>query len=71
IRVQTPEKEHSLSIWPQLSLEYIDGKTGEVTEQSRLLGYYGLLNEKDFVLIQDKNMQKILWAYDFFFQEPE
>jgi hypothetical protein len=69
IRVQTPEKVHTLAVYPQLSLEYVDGKTGEVTEESRVLGYYGLLNEQDFILIQEQNMRKLLWAYDFFFRE--
>jgi hypothetical protein len=69
IRVQTPDRTHTLSVYPQLSLEYVDGKTGEVTEESRVLGYYGLLNERDFILIQEQNIRKLLWAYDFFFFE--
>lgn len=45
-----------------------DPKTGAVSPAPDVERYYALVNDKEFMLIQNRVFSKIFWAYDFFFK---
>lgn len=62
-------QRYSLKLFPQLQNTVVDPKTGLTDENQHVGGYYGWLNEEDFILVQGQNAQKMLWGYNFFFNE--
>ncbi len=58
----------TVKLFPQYADPIIDVKTGDVRYEETVQTYYALLNEEDFLVLQNTNIDKVLWGYSFFFE---
>jgi hypothetical protein len=57
-----------LDLYPIMPKQQFDTKTGETIPLGEIENYYALLNEEDFIVVSQKIIQNLLWAYDYFYE---
>ncbi|MEM1215997.1 MAG: DUF4340 domain-containing protein [Bacteroidota bacterium] len=64
----TQGKEYSLKLWPDHAEASVDPKTGVVINPKEVTSFYALNQDNDFLVMQNRVLNKFLWSYDFFFR---
>jgi len=59
-------EEKKVTLYPYRNVDAFGKTKSEVVER-----YFADINTGDFMLVQHRVFQKILWAYDFFFEKPK
>ena len=57
-----------LDLYPIMPKQQFDAKTGDPLPLGKIENYYALLNEEDFIVVSQKIIQNLLWAYDYFYE---
>lgn len=61
-------KTTNIDMYPIQPDQEFDEKTGEPLPLGEVQNYYAVLNDEDFIVISQRVIQNLLWAYEFFYQ---
>lgn len=65
---KTDGSSNVLDLFPILPDQQFDEKSGEPLPLGDVENYYGFLNEDDFVVVSNKIIKEVLWAYEYFYE---
>ena len=60
-------EQQSMKLFPLYGKPFLDPKTNQTIQPTKVTAYYGLTQDNDFVIMKEEVLGKVLWAYEYFF----